>query len=98
MLNRDQKKHLRALAHKIKPVVTIGQKGLTDAVTNEVEIALDAHELVKIKITGADRDDKKAFVARLCDQCKADEVQQIGNVATLFRRNPDKPKVLLPKG
>ena len=98
MITKDQKKHLRSLAHKLKAVILIGQKGLTEPVLNEINIALDAHELIKIKIAAGDRDEKKEIIASISAQTAAEEVQRIGNTASYFRRNQDKPKILLPKG
>ena len=92
-LSRTQIKHLLTLAHHLKPVVTIGQNGITDNVMNEVEIALNYHELVKIKIAGEDRDARQAMIKILCEQTGAEKVQAIGKTLTLFRRNPEKPKI-----
>ena len=96
-ISASQKRYLRSQAHHLKPVVTVGQHGLSENVFNEIEIALDFHELIKIKISGADRDDKKSMIEAISEQCGADVVQTIGHVAVLFRRNPKKPKVALPK-
>ncbi|KHF24869.1 ribosome assembly RNA-binding protein YhbY [Solemya velum gill symbiont] len=96
-ISASQKRHLRSLAHHLKPVVTVGQHGLSENVFNELEIALDFHELVKVKISGADREDKKAMIEEIGETCGADLVQTIGHVAVFFRRNAKKPKVALPK-
>lgn len=96
-ISASQKRYLRSQAHNLKPVVTIGQHGLSENVMAEIEIALDFHELIKVKISGADRDDKKAITEAICEESGADLVQTIGHVAVLFRRNPKKPKVALPK-
>lgn len=91
-LSSNQRHHLRCLAHAIKPIVTLGQRGLTDAVVAELDIALTRHELLKVKI-GAERRD--ATVAELCERTSAEWVQTMGNTVTLFRRNPDRPRVPL---
>jgi RNA-binding protein len=96
-LSNNQLKYLRNLAHHLKPVVMIGQHGLTENVLNELNIALEHHELVKIKIAGEDRDDRKEMIQHLCDESGAEKVQAIGKTLTLFRRNPQKPRVDLPK-
>ena len=96
-LSKTQLKHCRNLAHHLKPVVTIGQHGITENVMNELNIALDHHELVKIKIAGEDRDARQAMIQQLCDDTGADKVQAIGKTLTLFRRNAKKPKVELPR-
>lgn len=96
-LTSSQIKHLRNLTHHLKPVVSIGQHGITDNVMNELNIALDHHELVKIKIAGDDRDARQAMIKQLCDDSGAEKVQAIGKTLTLFRRNAKKPKVELPR-
>ncbi|MGM0552461.1 MAG: ribosome assembly RNA-binding protein YhbY [Pseudomonadota bacterium] len=94
-LTDAQRRHLRNLAHPRKPVVTIGRNGLTDAVLAELEQALAHHELVKIKVNIGDRDLRNGTVQELCDHTRSQLVQRIGHVATLFRRNPDEPKISL---
>lgn len=96
-LSNTQLKHLRSLAHHIKPIILVGQHGVTENVINELNIALDHHELVKIKIAGDDRDARQEMIQMLCDGSGADKVQTIGKTLTLFRRNPKKPKIDLPK-
>ncbi len=92
-LNSAQKRHLRALAHSLKPVVRLGQKGVTDSVIAELDIALERHELLKVKIGSEDRE---TTIVALCEGARAEWVQTIGNTVTLFRRNNDKPRVTLP--
>lgn len=88
-MNPADKKKLRAEAHDLKPVVIIGQSGLTDAVLNEIEIALDYHELIKIKIR-ADRDERKQISELICTSTKAELIQNIGQIAVIYRLNPEK--------
>lgn len=75
----------------------IGQRGLTEAVTAELDEALRVHELVKVKLAGAGRDERRTLVESLCAACDAESVQQIGATVTLFRRNPDRPRIELPQ-
>jgi len=96
MLTRPQIAYLRAQAHATKPIVRIGQRGLTEAVVAELERALTDHELVKIQLSGADRDTRAAWVAELCRRTGAEAVQQIGAKAILFRRNDERPRLTLP--
>lgn len=96
-LSRPQIKHLVSLAHSLKPVIMIGQHGITENILKELDIALNHHELVKIKIAGEDRDSKNAIVEKLCKSSAADKVQAIGKTLTLYRRNKEKPKIELPK-
>ena len=94
-LTDRQRKQLRTLAHPRKPIVIVGQKGLTDNVMEEINLALDHHELIKVKVNVADRDERSAAVEQICQQTGADLVQRIGFIATLFRRNLKKPVVEL---
>ena len=95
MLTSAQKKHLKALAHKLKPVVMVGGHGLTANVLAELDIALSHHELVKVRLAGEDRDEKAALISSMASEMEAELVQRIGHVAVLFRRNEEKPKVKL---
>ncbi len=96
-LSRPQIKHLVSLAHNLKPVIMVGQHGITENLLKELEIALDHHELVKIKIAGEDRDSRQQMIEQLQNETAADTVQTIGKTLTLFRRNKKKPKIELPK-
>ncbi len=92
-LTKNQQRHLKSLAHHLKPVVMVGQHGLTENVLTEIGIALDVHELIKVRVSGADRDDRKGMLETICSQCQAELIQSIGHVAVLFRRNRKKPKI-----
>ena len=94
-LSDSQKRHLRGLGHHLKPVVWVGQHGLTDAVLAEIGQALDSHELVKIKIA-ADRDTRAEIATRICAETGAQPIHSIGQMLIVFRRNTKKPKVALP--
>lgn len=94
-LQKDQIKQLRALAHGLKPVVRLGQHGLTTAVTAELERSLEHHELVKVKLSGEGRDARQAQLDALCKATGAVTVQSIGHTACLFRRNQKKPVITL---
>jgi len=96
-LTPSQKRYLRSQAHHLKPVVMIGQHGLTDNVLAEIDGALAFHEMIKVRIAGAERDEKQAMVATILAASSAELVQLIGHIAVLFRRNPKKPKITLPK-
>ena len=79
---------LKARAHPLEPVVIIGGKGLTDEVVKEVDRALTAHELIKVRAPSLDRDARDAALKTLCEKTGATAVQQIGKVLVLFRKNP----------
>lgn len=89
-LSSAQIKSLKAQAHHLSPVVMMGAAGLTDAIIKEVSMALDAHGLIKVSLTGEDRDDRKAIMARICDALFCAPVQLIGKQAVLFREKPEK--------
>ncbi len=88
-LNKSSIKNLRAEAHrmKLKPVVMVGQHGLSENVHQEIDIALTHHELLKIRIPGQERDDKKSMINSICNQHQANLIQSIGNVVILYRLN-----------
>ncbi|STY28040.1 RNA-binding protein [Legionella wadsworthii] len=86
------KKALKAQAHHLKPVVLLGAKGLTEAVKAETDIALLSHELIKVKINGAEKEDRLNMAVELCDQLHAELVQMIGNTFIIYRKNEEKHK------
>lgn len=94
-LSPNQIRNLRSQAHHLKPVVMVGQHGLKDTILEEVEIALDAHELIKVKIV-ADKEERIEIANEIIKASHAELVQHIGQMAILFRRNPEKPKIILP--
>ena len=80
---------LKARAHALEPVVIIGAKGLTDEVVKEVDRALTAHELIKVRAPALDRGARDDAFQSLCDRTGAEAVQQIGKVFVLFRKKPE---------
>ena len=94
IIDKTQIKQLKALAHKLKPIVTVGQHGMKASINDELAIALDFHQLVKVKINLGDRVERDKLVEALCKQHKTELVQRIGNVAVLYKRNFDKENLL----
>jgi RNA-binding protein len=94
-LSSAQRRFLRGLTHHINPVVMIGEKGLTGHVLEEIEIALDHHELIKVKLR-SDRQTRNALSLKIAEQSRATIVHQIGQVTCYFRRNARKPVIELP--
>ena len=84
-LTPQQKSALKAKAHSLKPVVLLGDKGLTEPVMAEIELALETHELIKIKIPGQDREIKENWIEQICEKSQSQLVQPLGNVVTLYR-------------
>ena len=81
-------RQLRALAHKLRPVVTIAGKGLSSTVLEELDRALNDHELIKVKVAVGDREQRESVIAEVCERSSAVLIQRIGNIATLLRANP----------
>ncbi|AUZ05557.1 MULTISPECIES: ribosome assembly RNA-binding protein YhbY [Vitreoscilla] len=86
-LSSVEKAALKQQAHTLQPVVMIGQNGLTESVVKEVDANLLAHELIKVRILGDDRDDRKLWSVQLCEQTGAELVQSIGKILVLYRQN-----------
>ncbi len=95
-LTESQKKHLRGLGHRLKPVVTVGDSGLSEAVLDEFDVQVSHHELVKVRVRAGDRGERDRLIGELCSRGGAELVIRIGNVALLYRPNPEKPRVPLP--
>ncbi|MCU7947403.1 MAG: ribosome assembly RNA-binding protein YhbY [Candidatus Thiodiazotropha sp. (ex. Lucinoma kazani)] len=91
-LTTTQNRALKKLAHHLKPVVIIGQHGLSDSVLNEIDITLNTHELIKIKLAGADKSDREQLSNKIVEHLSAELVQIIGRVAIFYRANPKKKK------
>jgi RNA-binding protein len=89
-ISEKQKRWLKKQVHHLKPVVTVGQAGPTDAVLAEVEIALDHHELIKVKINAGEREERDAAVQLIAERTASDLINRIGNTAAFFRANPKK--------
>jgi RNA-binding protein len=88
-MDAARKKKLKAEAHSLKPVIIVGQAGLTDSVLAETEIALNTHELIKVKIR-AERDERNKISERICTSTGATHIQSIGQTTVFFRLNPKK--------
>jgi RNA-binding protein len=84
-LNTKAKQQLKAKAHKLKPVVMIGNNGLTDAVNKEIDRALHDHELIKIRILSNDRDLRRQIFNEICQVNQAELVQVIGSIGVIYR-------------
>ncbi|MES9991028.1 MAG: ribosome assembly RNA-binding protein YhbY [Candidatus Thiodiazotropha sp.] len=91
-LTTAQNRALKKLAHDLKPVVIVGQHGLGENVLNEIDLSLDSHELIKVKLAGADKEDRKQLSNTIIQQLSAELVQIIGRVAIFYRPNPKKKK------
>ncbi|ORU90045.1 MAG: RNA-binding protein [Cycloclasticus sp. symbiont of Poecilosclerida sp. M] len=91
-LSNQQKKSLKTHAHSLKPVIMLGQNGLTESVLDEIELGLNHHELIKVKITADSRDEKKEVINKIAELTQSQLIQAIGFVAVYFRENPEKKR------
>lgn len=89
MLTAAERKALKAKAHKLEPLVHIGAKGLTGEAVAEIERALRAHELIKVRAGSLERDERDSILRDICARTGAERVQQIGKVLVIYRRKPD---------
>jgi RNA-binding protein len=94
-LSETHRRHLRKLAHHLKPVVIVGNAGLTENVLTEIDAALDHHELIKIKIHAADKTERQAIIDKISEHTAASWVLSIGHIAAFYRQ-AEKPKIVLP--
>lgn len=94
-LSERQKKTLRGLGHKLKPVVIVAEAGLSENVRHEIDSALAFHELIKVSIRVGERERRDQLIQTICDDFGAQRVQRIGNIALLFRRNTEQPRIVL---
>jgi RNA-binding protein len=94
-LTPAQRQYLKGLAHNRQPVVMIGSNGLTPAVLKEIDLALNAHELIKIKAASDEPDTRRAWLEEIAVATGAAPVQQIGKVLVIYRA-ADKPVIVLP--
>jgi RNA-binding protein len=81
-ITSKQSRYLRGLAHKLKPVVMIGNAGVTDNIIQEIDNSLSHHELIKVRISGMDRENRSASVADLCKKTNSELVNTVGHIAT----------------
>lgn len=88
-MDKVLRQQLKAQAHHLNPVILLGAKGLTEAVIAETDRALDAHELIKVKMKGLERADREELSQTLCQSLGAELVQMIGAIAIIYRKKPD---------
>lgn len=95
-LSNKQKQYLKGLAHSLKPVVQLGANGLTEGVLAEIEVALNHHELIKVKVPSDDREEKALIMDAIIRETRAAKLQVIGHVMIMFRPTDDR-KVNVPR-
>ena len=87
-LTQEQKKHFKSIGHHLKPVVTVAEQGLKENLMAELDRALNDHELIKIQLRIAEREDRQTILTELCQQRSSILVQSIGKMALIYRKNP----------
>ena len=90
-LSPAERRLLKARAHALSPVVTVSNERLSASVLREIETSLKAHDLIKIRVTGDDRDLRQALLGEICNRTGASPVQHIGKILVVFRENPEPP-------
>ena len=95
-ITTKQKRYLKTLAHHLTPVVIVGQHGLSEGVLNEVDLSLEAHELIKVRLNAGDREERDAMISKLIESASAELIQSIGHVAVFYRPHPKRPQISLP--
>lgn len=96
-LTGRQKRHLRALAHHLEPLVQLGKEGVSEAVVAAADAALTDHELIKVRLPQIDREERAEMAAELERETGAALAGVTGRVAIYYRRHPSKPKITLPR-
>lgn len=89
-ISKQKLKSLKQQSHHLEPVVLLGAKGLTDAVHKEIEVALEAHELIKIKLSSKEKDEKELLTKSICEKHDATLIAQIGHVITIYKKSKNK--------
>lgn len=95
-LTTKQLQYLKSLAHHLKPIVLLGNNGLTEGVIAEIDQALEHHELIKVKIAGANRETKQLIIDAICRETSATKVQLIGHILIIYRQAKE-PTIKLPR-
>ncbi|SEA25497.1 YhbY family RNA-binding protein [Paraburkholderia sartisoli] len=97
-VSSDQRAELRSQAHALKPVVLVGAEGLTDAVLTEIKVHLKAHQLIKIRVFGDEREERLAIYEQICDRLNAAPIQHIGKLLVIWKPESAQPAVKAKRG
>ena len=89
-LNEKQKKYLRGLGHHLKPLITVGENGISKTLLFEFKKTLDHHELIKVKVRASDRHIRNSIINDLFEDKAIQIIQRIGNIVLVYRANPKK--------
>ncbi|MEH6417623.1 ribosome assembly RNA-binding protein YhbY [Pseudomonas sp. CGJS7] len=97
LLTSAQTRFLRGLAHDLKAMLQVGGKGVTDALIAEIDLALEHHELIKVKVGADDREVRDSLIGEIATRTDSALVQRIGHTAVLYRASKDKRQIVLPR-
>ncbi len=95
-LNKKQLKHLKAMSHTLKPVVIVGNAGITEAVLAEIDSRIEHHELIKVRLNASDRESRKTMTDTICESAHAALINSIGHIAVFYRPAAE-PVIQLPR-
>ena len=95
-LTETHKKFLRGRGHSLKPVITVGDAGLSESLLKEFESTIRRHELIKVRVRAPQRSERDKLIDDLCVRGSACLISRIGNVALLYRPDTEKPRIILP--
>ncbi|MGO4261874.1 ribosome assembly RNA-binding protein YhbY [Lysobacter sp. TAB13] len=97
LLTSAQTRFLRGLAHDLKAMLQVGGKGVTDSLVAEIDLALEHHELIKVKVGADDREVRDSLIAEIAQRTESALVQRIGHTAVLYRPSKEKRQIVLPR-
>ena len=97
VLTASQTRFLRGQAHDLKAMLQVGGKGITEPLVAEIDLALEHHELIKVKVGAEDRDARDAMIDELAQRTGAALVQRIGHTAVLYRPSKERRQIVLPR-
>jgi RNA-binding protein len=97
VLTASQTRFLRGQAHDLKAMLQVGGKGITDPLVAEIDLALEHHELIKVKVGAEDRNARDAMIDELAQRTGAALVQRIGHTAVLYRPSKERRQIVLPR-
>lgn len=89
VITSKERSALRSAAHDLNPVVLIGDKGLTQAVLQEIEVHLNAHELIKVKVSGKDKAQRNELLENICTSLNCAPIHHLGHILILYRPKPE---------
>ena len=96
-ITSQERSALRAAAHPLRPVVLIGDRGLTESVLKEIDLNLKAHQLIKVRVAGDDRSARTSMLETICDTFSCANVHHLGKTLIIYRPNPDSKSIIAPE-